>query len=124
MNKFSVAEKINSEVNNSVKYKSDFNHYGTIERWTLPSDGYGDCEDYALLKRMMLLEAGFNSEDLLLAVCKDETGSGHCALFCNTENGGFILDNKREYPEVPSKLPYTDWKIFRRGEWWSISGWR
>ncbi len=30
-------------------------HWGVIEKWSYPEDGYGDCEDYALLKRRMLM---------------------------------------------------------------------
>jgi hypothetical protein len=33
--------------------------WGVVERWSYPDDGYGDCEDYALLKRRMLIEAGW-----------------------------------------------------------------
>ena len=27
------------------------------EKWSCPDDGYGDCEDYVLLKRSMLIAA-------------------------------------------------------------------
>ena len=27
---------------------------GVVERWSYPDDGYGDCEDYVLLKRRAL----------------------------------------------------------------------
>jgi hypothetical protein len=28
---------------------TDLEHWGTIEKWSYPDDGYGDCEDYVLL---------------------------------------------------------------------------
>ena len=34
-------------------------HWGVVERWSYPDDGYGDCEDYVLLKRRMLMQAGW-----------------------------------------------------------------
>jgi hypothetical protein len=32
---------------------TDLEHWGTIEKWSYPDDGYGDCEDYVLLKRRL-----------------------------------------------------------------------
>jgi len=45
---------------------TDLENWGVVERWSHPDDGYGDCEDYALLKRRMLIEAGWPREALLL----------------------------------------------------------
>ena len=47
MNSYKLAERINSDVNASVTYKTDLAQYGTPEHWCLPTD-FGDCEDYAL----------------------------------------------------------------------------
>lgn len=124
MNKYKLADKINREVNSSIKYKDDLSHYGVSEKWTFPTDGYGDCEDYALLKRAMLLEGGFGSEDLMLAICKTENMEGHAVLFVNTEEGGYILDNRYSDLQIPSKLTYTEWQICRGGEWFYVNGWR
>jgi predicted transglutaminase-like cysteine proteinase len=30
---------------------SDMEHWGVIDQWDYPSDGKGDCEDFALFKR-------------------------------------------------------------------------
>ena len=61
MNSHSLAERINREVNASVTYKTDLAQYGTPEHWCLPTD-FGDCEDYALLKRKLLLEQGWSND--------------------------------------------------------------
>ena len=53
---FGVAERINRDVNASVKYKTDLGQYNVPEFWTVAGK-YGDCEDYALLKRKMLIDA-------------------------------------------------------------------
>ena len=50
--------RVNKWVNESIKPITDMDHWGTIEKWSLPTDGYGDCEDYVLLKRKMLIDAG------------------------------------------------------------------
>jgi predicted transglutaminase-like cysteine proteinase len=37
--------KVNRWVNETVKPMTDMDHWGVIEKWSLPTDGYGDCED-------------------------------------------------------------------------------
>jgi predicted transglutaminase-like cysteine proteinase len=81
---------------------TDLEHWGVIERWNYPDDGYGDCEDYVLLKRRMLTQAGWPREALLITVVRDKKGDGHAVLTVKTDRGEFILDNQE--PEV---LPWT-----------------
>ena len=78
MNSYSVAERINSDVNASVKYKTDLGQYGVPEFWTMAGK-FGDCEDYALAKRSALLHAGWPKDKLGLCVCYTQSGEGHCA---------------------------------------------
>src|SRR5271166_3849131 len=47
-------QRINLWVNTNVKPMTDMDHWGVVERWNYPDDGYGDCEDYVLQKRRML----------------------------------------------------------------------
>jgi predicted transglutaminase-like cysteine proteinase len=88
--------RINSWVNSHIKPMSDMAHWGVIDRWSYPDDGYGDCEDYALLKRRMLMQAGWPREALLMTVVRDQNGEGHAVLTVKTDKGEFILDNQRE----------------------------
>ena len=37
-------------------------HWGVVERWSYPDDGYGDCEDYVLLKRRIFIQSGWPRE--------------------------------------------------------------
>ena len=46
---------------------------------------FGDCEDYALLKRKFLLNSGFERKDLHLACCWCENDEYHCVLLVNTD---------------------------------------
>jgi predicted transglutaminase-like cysteine proteinase len=71
-------------------------HHGLVEKWSYPDDGYGDCEDYVLLKRRMLMEAGWPREALLITVVRDRKGDGHAVLTVKTDQGEFILDNQNE----------------------------
>jgi len=50
--------RINRWVNDTVKPITDLEHWGVSSGWSYPDDGYGDCEDYVLLKRRMLMQAG------------------------------------------------------------------
>ena len=104
-NSYSLAASIHGAVNRDIKYCTDISQYNTLEHWTLPNTGYGDCEDYALLKRQRLLDAGFARKDLHLACCWDETGAYHCVLLCRTDNGWFVLDNRHNWPMTPKSLP-------------------
>jgi predicted transglutaminase-like cysteine proteinase len=86
--------RINNRVNENIKPMTDLDHYGVVEKWTYPDDGYGDCEDYVLLKRRMLIDAGWPREALLITVVRDGKGDGHAVLTVKTDRGEFILDNQ------------------------------
>jgi predicted transglutaminase-like cysteine proteinase len=85
---------INDWVNHTIKPMTDLDHYGVIEKWAYPDDGYGDCEDYVLLKRRMLMQAGWPREALLITVVRDKNGDGHAVLTVKSDRGEFILDNQ------------------------------
>lgn len=68
-------------------------HYGRAEYWTIPTDGYGDCDDYALTKRKQLQEIGFPAAALRLAVVYSPRSQLHAVLTVATNKGDFVLDN-------------------------------
>jgi predicted transglutaminase-like cysteine proteinase len=86
--------RINREVNDEIEPMSDLEHWGTLERWSYPTDGKGDCEDYALEKRRRLMDAGWPRQSLLITVVRDKKGDGHAVLTVKTERGDFVLDNQ------------------------------
>jgi len=86
--------RINQAVNGNIKPMTDLEHYGVVEKWAYPDDGYGDCEDYVLLKRRMLMEAGWPREALLITVVRETSGDGHAVLTVRTDRGDFVLDNQ------------------------------
>ena len=88
--------KINRWVNETIQPMTDMDHWGVIEKWSIPTDGYGDCEDYVLLKRKMLIDAGWPRAALLITVVRDRQGEGHAVLTVKTDKGEFILDNQNE----------------------------
>ena len=89
-------ERINLHVNSHVKPMTDLEHWGVVERWNYPDDGYGDCEDYVLLKRRLLIKAGWPREALLITVVRDRKDEGHAVLTVKSDKGEFVLDNQNE----------------------------
>jgi predicted transglutaminase-like cysteine proteinase len=86
--------KVNAWVNDTLKPMTDLEHWGVVEHWSYPDDGYGDCEDYVLLKRRMLMKAGWPRSALLITVVRDKKGAGHAVLTVKTDRGEFVLDNQ------------------------------
>jgi predicted transglutaminase-like cysteine proteinase len=98
--------RINRWVNKSIKPITDLEHWGVVERWSYPDDGQGDCEDYVLLKRKMLMQAGWPREALLVTVVRDKKGDGHAVLTVKTNRGDFVLDNQVEEVLLWSETSY------------------
>jgi predicted transglutaminase-like cysteine proteinase len=82
--------RVNKWVNETIKPLTDLEHWGVVERWSYPDDGYGDCEDYVLLKRRMLIQAGWPREALLLTVVRDKKQEGHAVLTVTTDRGDYV----------------------------------
>src|SRR6266567_8612769 len=98
--------RINKWVNESVWPVTDMDHWGVVERWNYPDDGYGDCEDYVLLKRRLLIQLGWPREALLVTVVLDNEDEGHVVLTVTTDKGDYVLDNKKEDILLWSKAGY------------------
>jgi len=103
--------RINKWVNDNIRPMTDLDHWGVVERWSYPDDGYGDCEDYVLLKRRMLMRAGWPRQALLITVVRDTKGDGHAVLTVKTDKGEFILDNQEEQI-LP--WPETNYRFVKR----------
>jgi predicted transglutaminase-like cysteine proteinase len=85
---------VNDAVNAAIREVSDLVQHGVEDRWSVPTNNQGDCEDFALLKRKMLIERGWPSSVLLLAVVRTSTGEGHAVLLAVTDAGELVLDNR------------------------------
>ena len=85
---------VNRRVNRSIQAVTDMDHLRVPDRWDLAEDGSGDCEDFQLLKRKLLAEAGLSRRAMRMTVVIDEKGEGHAVLTLITDRGDIILDNK------------------------------
>lgn len=82
---------VNREVNRDIT--PERNEGGLLtERW-LVSPRAGDCNDYAVTKRHMLLAGGWPSRSLLLAEVVTSWGEHHLVLVVRFENADVVLDN-------------------------------
>lgn len=115
---------VNRRVNARIKPLTDQVHWGVVDRWDFPDDGYGDCEDYQLLKRRMLVERGLPRRALRMTVVIDEIGEGHAVLMVRTDRGDYILDNKTNAILAWQRTGYT--YVKREGQdslaWVSLNG--
>lgn len=98
-------DAINRAVNHEIEPVTDMELYGVTDYWTIPTTK-GDCEDYVLLKRKLLMELGWPASALLITVVRDERGEGHAILTARTAQGDFILDNKTDEIKVWHRTRY------------------
>ena len=97
---------VNYTVNTTITPMTDMEIYGVEERWAYPTT-VGDCEDFVLLKRKMLMNKGFSASNLLITVVLQPNGEGHAVLTVRTDRGDFILDNMRNKVMNWSETEYT-----------------
>ncbi|QND53089.1 transglutaminase-like cysteine peptidase [Phyllobacterium sp. 628] len=84
--------EVNTKVNTDIKPETDMEIWGKAEVWSYPTT-VGDCEDYVLLKRKILMERGIPVNSLLITVVRQMNGEGHAVLTVRTDRGDYILDN-------------------------------
>lgn len=93
---------VNNSVNTAMTPLTDQEMWGREEVWSYP-DGFGDCEDYVLEKRRLLMARGVPAGSLLITVVRQPNGAGHAVLTVKTSRGEFVLDNLE-----PQVLAWTD----------------
>lgn len=97
---------VNNAVNSRIVPRTDMEIWGREEVWSYP-DNIGDCEDYVLEKRRLLMKAGVPAGNLLITVVRQPNGDGHAVLTVNTDHGDFVLDNLDGRVLVWTDTPYT-----------------
>lgn len=116
--------RINLQVNAEIKPMTDQEQWGVVDSWDFPTTGYGDCEDYQLLKRKRLVAEGLPQRALRMTVVLDELNEGHAVLKIMTDRGDFVLDNKTNAILPWDRTGYT--YIKREGHdsttWVSLGG--
>jgi predicted transglutaminase-like cysteine proteinase len=103
-------KRVNDWANHNIKPMTDIDHYGMIQWWRYPDDGAGACHSFALLKRRLLMQAGWPRQALLMTIVHEADGEGHAVLTVKTDRGEFILDNLTDDILLWSNAPYHYYK--------------
>lgn len=91
-----LVKQVNSQVNRFIIPVTDRNAMGVDEYWRRPVAGenpMGDCEDYAIEKRMRLMQAGFPADRLFYSVVFVRGYGLHTILIARMDDGDYVLDN-------------------------------
>jgi predicted transglutaminase-like cysteine proteinase len=102
---------------NPVREAQRLVHHSVRFRWDRPGRdhwqtplatlmrGAGDCEDHAILKRALLLEAGVDADDISLLFLRTASGAGHVIVQVETASGTRIMDNRTTAQRIGRLLP-------------------
>lgn len=122
--KWAAIKSVNVRVNRSIKPMTDMQSRGVVEYWA-NGGRTGDCEDYALKKRSILLSKGFKPSQLPLVKVRLPNGEAHVVLLVRTDKGDFVLDNLRNDVRAYKKTGYRFLKMqsaSNSSKWVSIRG--
>lgn len=101
-------EHINSKVNEEISFVSDWDINGLQDDWDYPYNCQGDCEDFALEKRRRLVEDGFPSGSLTMAIAFHKVQLfPHVVLLVETAKGTWVLDDLNDAVLCWDAVPYT-----------------
>lgn len=123
---WATVNQVNLYVNKTITPATDMEVYGKEEFWEYPKTA-GDCEDFALLKRRMLMERGFSPSNLLMTVVRKPDGEGHAILTLRTSQGDYELDNLSDEVKVWTDTSYSYIKrqaSYNAGRWVTIENGR
>ena len=126
---FNKLSLINQGVNELIEYQPDLDTYGTKDHWALPTEslkmGFGDCEDYVIMKMALLKKLNIPTKAMSLVVLKDtDRNLYHAVLAVSTNQGTFILDNVRSRVLRDRQLPhYLPLYSFSGKRSW-VHGWK
>jgi len=96
----------NNLINSAITPVTDIDYYRQDEVWAYPTEGYGDCEDFALAKRKALIAEGWDPSILLMTVVRQQNGDGHAVLMVRTDRGDVVLDNQDGRVLLWNQTPY------------------
>jgi predicted transglutaminase-like cysteine proteinase len=91
---------INRAVDLAIRPTSDEAQWGVADHWSSPFETLqthrGDCEDYAIVKYVALLQAGLSQDDVKIVILQDLLPrEDHAAVAARVDGRWLILDNRR-----------------------------
>ena len=91
-----MLKAVNNRVNRGLIADTDARVYQANDYWEAPAltrGARGDCEDFALVKRRLLIAQGIPAAALSLAIVRTRYNEDHAVLVVATRQGDFVLDN-------------------------------
>jgi predicted transglutaminase-like cysteine proteinase len=90
---------INRAVDLAIKATSDQAQWGVEDHWSPPFETLrtrrGDCEDYAIVKYVALLQAGLSPDDVKIVILANLLpNEDHAAVAARVDGQWLILDNR------------------------------
>ncbi len=90
---------INRAVDLAITPVSDDAQWGVADRWSAPFEtlhtSRGDCEDYATVKYLALLDAGVPRDDVKIVILKNVfPREDHAVVLVRADDEWLILDNR------------------------------
>jgi predicted transglutaminase-like cysteine proteinase len=106
-------QSVNTAANRAIAYREDRANGKASDYWTNAGEtlarGSGDCEDYAIAKMQLLLNAGVPSSDIFMVIGNDLTlGSAHAMLVVHQGGKFWVLDSLTN--EIRPSESYTDFR--------------
>ncbi len=111
-----IIRQVNDQVNRIMRGATDWEVYHVADYWNAPPlvpGVRGDCEDFALEKRRLLIENGIPAAALSIAIVRTRLGEDHAVLIVSSWQGDYVLDNLQYDVRSWRKAGYT-W-ISRQG---------
>ena len=116
--------KVQSLVNKELTYQPE-----AVDVWHAPAIawaiGYGDCEEFALIKRAILIDSGIPDEDLFFVLCHDlARHAPHAMLVARQAGKAYVMDigsdaypveKARDYMPVAAFTGSSAWVYGRKG---------
>jgi predicted transglutaminase-like cysteine proteinase len=91
---------INRAVDLAIRPTSDEAQWGVADHWSPPFETLqtrrGDCEDYAIVKYVALLQAGLSPDDVRIVIVRNLLpNEDHAVVAARVDGQWLILDNRR-----------------------------
>jgi predicted transglutaminase-like cysteine proteinase len=90
---------INRAVDLAIRPTSDEAQWRVSDHWSTPFEtlrsGRGDCEDYAIVKYVVLLESGISTDDVKIVLVRNVfPNEDHAVVATRVDGKWLILDNR------------------------------
>lgn len=89
--------RVNRDVNAEIQPDGSLSNVTGTQDWDI-SPARGDCNDYAVTKRHVLVSAGFPTSAVRLANVMTAEGEDHMIVVIKAKGGDLVLDNL--FPDV------------------------